>query len=93
MRLVTFAAAGAARLGAFIDGDRRIVDFAAAQSEAGPAFASMQALIEAGDGALNRAREIAADAQRSGRGVIETAAVRVLAPLPIAGANPRLPLL
>jgi hypothetical protein len=30
MRLVTFAIAGAERLGALIAGDRRIVDFAAA---------------------------------------------------------------
>ena len=30
MRLVTFAASGAQRIGALVDGDRRIVDFAAA---------------------------------------------------------------
>ena len=63
MRLVTFAASGAQRIGALVDGDRRIVDFAAADPAAGPAFASMQALIEAGEPALGRAREIVAAAQ------------------------------
>jgi len=82
MRLVTFAAAGAQRVGALIDNDRRIVDFAAAGGEADTAFANMQALIEGGAPALDRAREIVADAQRSGRGVVETAAVKLLAPLP-----------
>jgi 2-keto-4-pentenoate hydratase/2-oxohepta-3-ene-1,7-dioic acid hydratase in catechol pathway len=82
MRLVTFAAAGPERVGALIDNDARIVDFAAARSDAGPAFSSMQALIEAGDSALDRARAIVADASRSGRGVVEAAKVRLLAPLP-----------
>ena len=43
----------------------------------------MQALIEAGEPALGRAREIVADAQHSGRGVIDAASVRLLAPLPV----------
>ena len=82
MRLVTFSASGAQRLGALVDGDGRIVDFIAARNDAGPAFASMQALIEGGPTALDRAREIVADAQRTGRGMIETASVKLLAPLP-----------
>jgi 2-keto-4-pentenoate hydratase/2-oxohepta-3-ene-1,7-dioic acid hydratase in catechol pathway len=82
MKLVTFVASGTERIGALIDGDRRIVDFAAANGGADPAFASMLALIEGGDAALDRAREIAAQAQRSGRGVLDTASVRLLAPLP-----------
>jgi 2-keto-4-pentenoate hydratase/2-oxohepta-3-ene-1,7-dioic acid hydratase in catechol pathway len=82
MRLVTFAASGAERIGAFVDGDRRIVDFAAAQGGANPAFTSMQTLIEAGEVGLNRAREIVSDAQRRGRGTIETASVKLLAPVP-----------
>jgi 2-keto-4-pentenoate hydratase/2-oxohepta-3-ene-1,7-dioic acid hydratase in catechol pathway len=82
MRLVTFAASGAARLGALVDDDSRIVDFAAARGDAAPSLDSMQALIEGGDAALIRAREIAAAAQRSGRGVIETTSVKLLAPLP-----------
>ena len=68
MRLVTFAASGAQRLGALVDSDRRIVDFVTARNDAGPAFANMQALIEGGPTALDRAREIVADAQRTGRG-------------------------
>jgi 2-keto-4-pentenoate hydratase/2-oxohepta-3-ene-1,7-dioic acid hydratase in catechol pathway len=83
MRLVTFAASGAQRIGALVDSDRRIVDFAAADGAAGPAFGSMQALIEAGEPALNRAREIVADAQQSGRGVIDADSVKLLAPLPV----------
>ena len=82
MRLVTFVASGLERIGALANGDRRIVDFRAARGDAGPAFTSMQALIEAGPAALDRAREIAADAQRSGRGMIDTASVKLLAPLP-----------
>jgi len=82
MRLVTFAASGAQRIGALVDGERRIADFAAADPAAGPAFASMQALIEAGEPALGRAREIVAGAQHSGRGVIDAKSVRLLAPLP-----------
>jgi 2-keto-4-pentenoate hydratase/2-oxohepta-3-ene-1,7-dioic acid hydratase in catechol pathway len=83
MRLVTFAAAGAPRVGAFVDNDRRIVDFAAAAGGGSDAaFTSMQALIEGGAPALDRARAIMADAQRSGRGIVETATVKLLAPLP-----------
>jgi 2-keto-4-pentenoate hydratase/2-oxohepta-3-ene-1,7-dioic acid hydratase in catechol pathway len=81
MRLVTFTVAGAKRLGALVNGDRLIVDFAAASS-GDPVFASMLALIEAGAPALDRARAIVADAQRSGRGLIETAAAKLMAPLP-----------
>ena len=68
MRLVTFIASGKERVGALVDGDRRIVDFVAARTDAGPAFTSMQALIEAGPVALDRAREIVANAQRTGQG-------------------------
>jgi len=81
MRLVTFLASGVERIGAFIDGDRRIVDFAAAGG-ADSAFASMQALIEGGSAALDRARALVDAAPRSGRGVIDAAAVKLLAPLP-----------
>jgi 2-keto-4-pentenoate hydratase/2-oxohepta-3-ene-1,7-dioic acid hydratase in catechol pathway len=83
MRLVTFVASGVRqRVGALIEGDRRIVDFLAARNDAGPAFSSMQSLIEVGPAALDRAREIVADAQRTGRGMIDTTSVRLLAPLP-----------
>jgi 2-keto-4-pentenoate hydratase/2-oxohepta-3-ene-1,7-dioic acid hydratase in catechol pathway len=82
MRLVTFAVSGAERTGAFINGDRSIVDFTTAQGDSDPVFLSMQALIEAGPTALDRAHEIVADGRRSGRGTIDTEAVKLLAPLP-----------
>jgi 2-keto-4-pentenoate hydratase/2-oxohepta-3-ene-1,7-dioic acid hydratase in catechol pathway len=83
MRLVTFAASGRQRVGALIDNDRRIVDFLAAQDNAELAFQSMQALIEGGAAALDRAREIVAAAQKSGRGVIDAPSVKLMAPLPL----------
>jgi 2-keto-4-pentenoate hydratase/2-oxohepta-3-ene-1,7-dioic acid hydratase in catechol pathway len=83
MRLVTFVTSGVERVGALEDGDRRIVDFVAARGgDAGPAFTSMLALIEAGQPGLDRARDIVADAWRSGRGMIDAASVKLLAPLP-----------
>jgi 2-keto-4-pentenoate hydratase/2-oxohepta-3-ene-1,7-dioic acid hydratase in catechol pathway len=83
MRLVTFAAVGDPRLGAFVDGDRWIVDFAIAQhGDNDPALSGMQALIEGGEPALHRARDIVAAARRSGRGMIDAAAVKILPPLP-----------
>ena len=83
MRLVTFAASGRERIGALIDNDRKIVDFMAAQDGAGPTFQNMQALIESGAAALDRGREIVAAAPRNGRGVIDAASVKLLAPLPL----------
>jgi 2-keto-4-pentenoate hydratase/2-oxohepta-3-ene-1,7-dioic acid hydratase in catechol pathway len=84
MRFVTFAIAGAERLGALIAGDRRIVDFAAATAgEMPPTLISTLALIEAGEPGLARARSVTAEAERSGRGAIDAASVRLLAPLPV----------
>jgi 2-keto-4-pentenoate hydratase/2-oxohepta-3-ene-1,7-dioic acid hydratase in catechol pathway len=82
MRLVTFAAAGRQRVGALIDGDRRIVDFAAALGDGNPHFQTMQALIEGGAPALDRAREIVGAAQKNGRGALDATSVKLLAPLP-----------
>jgi 2-keto-4-pentenoate hydratase/2-oxohepta-3-ene-1,7-dioic acid hydratase in catechol pathway len=83
MRLVTFAASGRERIGALTDNDRKIVDFIAAQDGAGPAFQNMQALIEGGAAALDRAREIVTAARKSGRGLIDAASVKLMAPLPL----------
>ena len=74
MRLLTFAMDGAAKLG--VVRDAGIID--AAASDPHPAFASMQALIEAGADALRALREIAASPAR----VLAPADVRWLAPLP-----------
>jgi 2-keto-4-pentenoate hydratase/2-oxohepta-3-ene-1,7-dioic acid hydratase in catechol pathway len=82
MRLVTFATGSGQRVGALEAEDRRVVDFAAARS-GDPAFATMQALIEAGPSVLDRARDIVADARRSGRHMLDAASVRLLAPLPV----------
>ncbi len=83
MRLVTFTRSGSGqRPGALVDRDRKVVDFIAAGA-AEPAFSSMQALIEAGPAALDRARAVAAEAERSGRGLVDIAAVRLSAPLPV----------
>ncbi|HEY5211134.1 MAG TPA: fumarylacetoacetate hydrolase family protein [Stellaceae bacterium] len=88
MRLVTFTASGTAsgaqRVGAFISGDRKIVDLAAARGGTmPPAFASMLALIEAGEPGLALARDTVAAAERDGTGVIDTESVRLLSPLPL----------
>jgi 2-keto-4-pentenoate hydratase/2-oxohepta-3-ene-1,7-dioic acid hydratase in catechol pathway len=83
MRLVTFLASGAERLGALVSENRQIVDFAGAHDGGDPAFASMQAFIAEGEDALYRARNIIADARRTGRGLIDSAAVKLLAPLPL----------
>jgi 2-keto-4-pentenoate hydratase/2-oxohepta-3-ene-1,7-dioic acid hydratase in catechol pathway len=83
MRLVTFLASGAERLGALVSENRQIVDFAGAHDGGDPAFASMQAFIAEGEDALYRARNVIADARRTGRGLIDSAAVKLLAPLPV----------
>src|SRR5690606_6774359 len=61
MKLVTYERKGKPRAGALTDGDRKIVDLADAHKEAFgksySAFASVQAMIEAGDAALDRAYE------------------------------------
>lgn len=59
MRLITFRNGRGDRLGALIEDDSAVVDLYAARAE--PAFASMLALIEAGNDALDGARAIAAD--------------------------------
>lgn len=79
MRLITFEFAGQQRLGAWIDGDRRIVDLAAAAPGL-PMLASMQALIDSGEAGLMMARAFVE--QPPEQAVIDTAKVRILAPLP-----------
>lgn len=83
MRLVTFDAAGAQRLGALVAQDTQIVDLQTARGDAAPALASMQALIEAGESGLMLARGAVDAAQRSGRGILSSKGVRLLAPLPL----------
>lgn len=77
MRLVTFDAGAGPRLGALI-GEARIADLARAGSD--KAFASMQALIEAGERGLDAARRAAEAAPEDA--LIERSEARLLPPLP-----------
>lgn len=87
MKLVTYRAdaAGTPRLGVLVDGDRAILDVAVADRRAGgagaSAFASMQALIEAGPAALDRVRALAAD-PAAGDCIPARERGQLLAPLP-----------
>ena len=77
MRLVTYAHRGGERLGALVGGDQ-VLDLAAV--DAGVAFASMQALIDAGAPGLEAAAE-ALD-RRPAHALRPLAEVRLRAPLP-----------
>ncbi|MBH1935434.1 fumarylacetoacetate hydrolase family protein [Streptomyces sp. AV19] len=80
MRLVTFEKPShSPRLGALLDDDAVVLDLAAA-APGDSAFASMQALIDAGEGGLDRARELCA--RRPGGALHSRAGVRLRAPLP-----------
>jgi 2-keto-4-pentenoate hydratase/2-oxohepta-3-ene-1,7-dioic acid hydratase in catechol pathway len=77
VKLVTYRSGPAERLGALI-GEGQILDLA--QACEGPAFASMQALIEAGEDAWDKART--AIARPLAAALLPRSAVRLLAPLP-----------
>ncbi len=83
MRLITYHDGNGPRLGAWIHGDADVVDL---QRAAGlhdleaPSFASMQALIDGGPAALDRARILADNPPEEA--VRPTASVRLLAPVP-----------
>ena len=86
MRLVTFSDSNAAtpgRLGALVEQDKRIVDFATADDHS--SLRSMLALIEAGDAGLDRARGVVAGIGGStpDAAVLLRDTVRLLAPLPV----------
>ena len=83
MRLVTYRNGGAPRVGAWINGDRDIVDLvqaAARTSAATDQFKDMQSLIEGGDAALDSARQLVASAD--GEVLVSTESVQILSPLP-----------
>jgi 2-keto-4-pentenoate hydratase/2-oxohepta-3-ene-1,7-dioic acid hydratase in catechol pathway len=89
VRLVTFVdSSGTERIGALFDNDRRIADLASAEAQSGRpgtnAFANMLALIDGGEPALDRARNLLAQVAA---GSLDTAvasdAVRLLAPIPV----------
>ncbi len=85
MRLVTFSAGRARRrAGALIDADRTIVDLQAAHrarhGRASPALASVLAIVEGGERALDRARELAAAPPESA--LVARTAAKLHAPIP-----------
>ncbi len=83
MRLVTFKHDGAARVGAWVNGDQDIVDLASAAARSGAdggSFTSMQSLIDGGEAALDVARKLAASAD--GDLLVRTESVQILSPLP-----------
>jgi hypothetical protein len=89
MRLATFAREnnGPSRLGALLEGDRRLLDLAQASAAQGaiadPAFISMQTLIDAGEEGLERAAELIKAAPTSSQ--VDVAVVHLVAPLqPVA---------
>jgi 2-keto-4-pentenoate hydratase/2-oxohepta-3-ene-1,7-dioic acid hydratase in catechol pathway len=84
MKLVTYERKGKPRAGALVDGDRKIVDLADAHKQAFgksyPAFASVQAMIEAGDAALDRAYETV---KKGRKDAFAKKGVKLLAPVPV----------
>ncbi len=85
MKLATFRSSDHDKIGIVHDGDRRIFDLAAAATRAGatnPAFSSMLALIDAGESALDAARNLF---ERHGKDADLSVAVNgtdILAPVP-----------
>ena len=84
MKLVTYERGdGTLRAGAFIEGDTKIVDLAEAHGsafgEAYAPFASVLAIVEAGDGALDRAYETLK--RTGGKGALDRASTKLRAPI------------
>ena len=83
MRLVTFESEGLRRAGAFIEGDARVVDLAAAHRQRhgvhAPELADILALIEGGDDALDKAMEAVRSAPETA--IVARADVKLRAPI------------
>ena len=85
MKLATFRTAGRERIGLVHDGDGQIFDLTAAaerSGKGGPAFASMLALIDAGEAALDTARALFEAERRDASLSRAVSSVDILAPLP-----------
>ena len=96
MRLVTFTAGNSPpRTGALIDGDRKVLDLQAAYGRtyhgSSPLLESMMHIIEAGDAALDTIGQLL-KAPAAARAFTRDE-VRLLAPVPHAAADARLPVL
>ena len=83
MRLVTFESGDFRRAGAFIEGDTRVVDLAAAHQQRhgvhAPELADILALIEGGDDALDKAMEAVKSAPETA--ILARADVKLRAPV------------
>lgn len=84
MKLATYLTGGAQKIGAVTEDRSALVDLAAAAEgrDAG-CFASMLALIEGGDPALDMAREVADAATHTGKYLHALDTVTLLAPIPV----------
>jgi 2-keto-4-pentenoate hydratase/2-oxohepta-3-ene-1,7-dioic acid hydratase in catechol pathway len=85
VKLTTFRSGGQDKIGIVHDNDSRIFDLDAAATRAGaanPAFASMLALIDAGDGALDAARNLFDRHGKDGDLSIPVSGTEILAPVP-----------
>lgn len=88
MRLVTFTArAGRPRAGALVDGDRKVVDLQAAyaaryRGRRSTHLASVLAIAEGGDAALDLADSLVGARKRPAAAVRARAEVKLLAPIP-----------
>lgn len=83
MRLITFHDGSAARVGAWVDGDQRIVDLAVAAAKLDKSvgmFETMQDLIESGPQGLSLARELVA--RPPAESMRPSDRMRILAPVP-----------
>lgn len=85
MKLVTYQRKGKPRAGVLVDGDRKIVDLAEAHKEtfgkSYAPFASVQAMIEAGDEGIDTAKKTLKKAGKSA--AFARKDVRILAPVPV----------
>ena len=85
MKLATFRSAGQDKVGIVHAGDTRLFDLAAAanrQGSANPAFASMLALIDAGEAALEQAADVFDRHGKDETLSVSTEAAEILAPIP-----------
>lgn len=85
MKLATFRSNGQDKVGIVHSGDARLFDLATAasrQGSANPAFASMLALIDAGEAALERAADVFDKHSKDETLSISTAEADILAPIP-----------
>jgi 2-keto-4-pentenoate hydratase/2-oxohepta-3-ene-1,7-dioic acid hydratase in catechol pathway len=85
MKLATYKSGGQEKVGIVHSGDDKLFDLAAAASRNGaanPAFASMLALIDAGEGALEQASAVFDKHGKDETLSVSLAAAEILAPIP-----------